>query len=169
MIPDFGLILGALAAGVVSSISPCVVAAVPIAVGFVGGGATSLRQAARLTFGFLAGMPVAFVGLGLAAALLGRFLGALGPGRTITVGLPIAGVGALLFFEAGGTNLAPVQGWMQARLCYSGLWGAAVLGALTGTLITPCATPVLAAALTPAGSGGALEGSALTGAAMLLA
>jgi len=47
--------------------------------------------------------------------------------------------------------------------------GAAVLGALIGTVMSPCATPALAAALALAGSGALFGMSMLWGAALLLA
>lgn len=165
-------ILGAaFTAGLLSAASPCVLAAVPITVGFVGGGATDGRTALRLTLGFIVGMIAAFVGLGLAAARLGMFFGTLGPGWTAIGGAVIVAGGAALFLrrDAGALCPAAVRGWMQANFGGSGLPGALGLGALTGTVLTPCATPVLGAALALAGSGGALGGGAVTGALMLLA
>jgi cytochrome c-type biogenesis protein len=47
--------------------------------------------------------------------------------------------------------------------------GAAVLGALVGTVMSPCATPPLVAALSVAGTGALTEGSVWLGGAMLLA
>ena len=164
---DPAVLSAAFTAGLLSAASPCVLAAVPVTVGFVGGGATDGRTALRLTLGFVAGMVAAFVGLGLAAARLGMFFGTLGPGWTA---FGVAG-GVFLFARKGAGALCPtvVRGWMQTHLGNSGLPGALVLGALTGTVLTPCATPVLGAALALAGSGGALGGGAVAGALMLLA
>lgn len=168
---DPAILAAAFTAGLVSAASPCVLAAVPVTVGFVGGGAADGRAALRLTLGFTLGMIAAFVALGLAAARLGMFFGTLGPGWTALGGVVILAGGAVLFLrgDAGDLCPAPLRGWLQAHLGGSGLPGAVALGALTGTVLTPCATPVLGAALALAGSGGALGGSALTGALMLLA
>jgi cytochrome c-type biogenesis protein len=54
-------------------------------------------------------------------------------------------------------------------LARSGLWGAGVLGALISTVMSPRATPGLAAALALAGSGAAFGTSMWWGAALLLA
>lgn len=141
---DPAVLGAAFTAGLLSAASPCVLAA---------------------------GMVVAFVGLGLAAARLGMFFGTLGPGWTAFGGAVIVAAGVLLFTGSDTAALCPnaLRGWMQAHFGNSGLPGALVLGALTGTVLTPCATPVLGAALALAGSGGALGGSAVTGALMLLA
>ncbi|WP_372840869.1 cytochrome c biogenesis CcdA family protein [Phaeovulum sp.] len=169
MLVDFSMLGAALVAGLFSSVSPCVVAAVPLTVGFVGGGATDGHAAIRLTLAFLSGMVVALVALGLAAAQLGVFFGTLGPLWTVFCGAVIAVVGVWFFFRSGGMGASAMHGWAHARLRGSGTFGALALGALTGTVMTPCATPVLAAALTLAGSGSAFEGTTLAGAMMLLA
>jgi len=168
---DAVLLGAAFSAGLLSAASPCVLAAVPVTVGFVGGGARDGRAALRLTLGFILGMVLAFVGLGLAAARLGMFFGTLGPGWTaLGAGVIMTG-GLVLWLRRDDRALCPnaVQGWMERHLRGAGLVGALVLGALTGTVLTPCATPVLGAALALAGSEGALSGSVLTGALMLLA
>lgn len=165
------IIGAAFTAGLLSAASPCVLAAVPVTVGFVGGGATDRRTALRLTLGFVIGMIVAFMALGLAAARLGMFFGTLGPGWTAAGGVVIVAAGAFLLTRRDVGALCPtaLRGWMQTHLGGTGLTGAVMLGALTGTVMTPCATPVLGAALALAGSGGVMGGSALTGALMLLA
>lgn len=58
--------------------------------------------------------------------------------------------------------------YLQQHLVRSGLIGAIILGALIGTVMSPCATPALAAALTMIGSGTALGGSTLWGTVLLL-
>lgn len=168
---DATILGAAFTAGLLSAASPCVLAAVPVTVGFVGGGATNGRAALRLTMGFVLGMVAAFVGLGLAAARLGMFFGTLGPGWTALGGAVIVTAGLALLFGHSKGAICPsvVQGWMEQHLKGAGLWGALALGAMTGTVLTPCATPVLGAALALAGSGGVNSGGVLTGALMLLA
>ncbi|MFN4153841.1 MAG: cytochrome c biogenesis CcdA family protein [Paracoccaceae bacterium] len=168
---DAAILGAAFTAGLLSAASPCVLAAVPVTVGFVGGGAKDGRAALRLTLGFILGMVVAFVALGLAAARLGMFFGTLGPGWTALGGAVIVTGGLWFLLRQGSGAICPtaVQGWMERRFKGSGLWGAVALGGLTGSVLTPCATPVLGAALALAGSGGVMGGSVLTGAMMLLA
>lgn len=77
----------AFAGGVLTSASPCVLAAVPVAVGFVGGQANSPRRAWALSLAFVAGMNIALLMMGLAAARLGLMMGMLpGPWLVVWVG-----------------------------------------------------------------------------------
>lgn len=99
------------------------------------------------------------------------FFGTLGPGWTAAGGAGIVAAGAFLLArrDAGALCPAALRGWMQAHPGGTGLAGAVLLGVLTGTVLTPCATPVLGAARALAGSGGLFGGSALTAALLLLA
>jgi cytochrome c biogenesis protein CcdA len=159
----------ALLGGVLTSASPCVLAAVPVAVGYVGGQAATPRRAWTLSLAFVAGMNTALLAMGLLAARLGLLLGALPGPWLVAVGILVSG-GAVMLWRYGPASCGlrlPVA--LERRLAQSGLWGATVLGALIGTVMSPCATPALAAALALAGSG-ALFGASMTwGAALLLA
>ncbi|MFD2181697.1 cytochrome c biogenesis CcdA family protein [Rhodoplanes azumiensis] len=161
-------ILTAFVAGIVSSATPCVVAAVPVTIGFVGSRSSSRRQAILLSGAFVGGMTLAFVALGLAAARLGVFFGASGGPWAIMVGLLLAAAG-VWFWRSGDTCSVGLHPAVADRLRGSGWLGAAAFGALTGTVMTPCATPALAAALSLAGTGAFLGQATWTGAAMLLA
>lgn len=162
-------LLAALLAGVVTSASPCALAAVPVAVGFVGGQGSSPRRAWGLSLAFVAGMNTALLVMGLAVARLGGLLGTLpGPWLVVVGGLLVLLAVVLWRAHAGRCSVALPLAW-QALLARSGFWGAAVLGALMGTVMSPCATPALAAALTVAGSGAVLGASMGWGAALLLA
>jgi cytochrome c biogenesis protein CcdA len=159
----------AFAGGLLTSASPCVLAAVPVAVGYVGGQAVSSRRAWVLALAFVAGMNIALLAMGLAAARLGLLLGALPGPWSVAVGLAVVAAAVWLWrsqASACGMRLPPA---LERRLARSGLWGAALLGALIGTVMSPCATPALAAALAIAGSGSALGASTWWGAALLLA
>ena len=71
----------ALVGGVLTSASPCVLAAVPVAVGYVGGQATTPRRAWMLSLAFVGGMNLALLVMGLLAGRRGQFVGAQpGPG-----------------------------------------------------------------------------------------
>lgn len=165
----FEALLAALVGGLVTSATPCVLAAVPVAVGFVGGQATSPRRAWALTLAFVAGMNVALLLLGLITARLGLLLGTLPGPWSIAVGVFVAGAAVALWRADPESCGLQLPAGMQARLARSGLGGSAVLGALIGTVMSPCATPALAAALALAGSGALFGQSMLWGAALLLA
>lgn len=162
-------LLAALVGGVLTSASPCVLVAVPVAVGYVGGQAVTPRRAWVLALGFVAGMNAALLVLGLMAARLGMLLGTL-PGQwSVAVGVLVVAAALWLWRSQAGACGLRLPAGLQHRLARSGLWGAMLLGALIGTVMSPCATPALAAALALAGSGSALGTSMWLGAGMLLA
>ncbi|MDD5478090.1 cytochrome c biogenesis protein CcdA [Rhodoferax sp.] len=158
----------ALLGGVLTSASPCVLAAVPVAVGFVGGQTNNPRLAWGLSLAFVAGMNLALLVMGLLAARLGLMMGTLPGPWLVVVGAGVM-VLAIWLWRAGNSCSISLPSAWQLRLARSGLWGAAVLGALIGTVMSPCATPALGAALAIAGSGAALGASMAWGAALLLA
>jgi cytochrome c biogenesis protein CcdA len=129
--------------GVISSASPCVLAAVPLVVATVGGGATSRGRAMALSLAFVAGLALCFTALGAVAALTGTLIGDVGwiwkavlAAVLITLGLHLMGLVQL-----------PLPHLDGARFRGAGLAGAFGLGALTGTLSSPCATPMLVVVL----------------------
>jgi len=129
--------------GVVSSASPCVLAAVPLVVATVGGGSTSRGRAVALSSAFVLGLATCFTALGALAALTGRLIGDVGPGWLALLGLVLLTMGLHL---AGIVRL-PLPQVRGDRLRNAGVAGAFVLGALTGTLSSPCATPILVVVL----------------------
>lgn len=155
--------------GLLTSASPCVLAAVPVAVGFVGGQTSSPRRAWSLSLAFVAGMNLALLAMGLLAARLGLLMGVLPGLWLVVVGALVMGLAAWLWWSSASTCGITLPVGMQQRLARSGYWGALVLGGLIGTVMSPCATPALAAALTMAGSGALLGASMAAGAALLLA
>jgi len=159
----------ALAGGLLTSASPCTLAAVPVAVGYVGGQAASPRRAWALSLAFVVGMNAALLAMGLAAARLGLLLGALPGPWSVAVGVLIS-AGAMWLWRSDPASCGVrLPSTVERRLAKSGMWGAVVLGALIGTVMSPCATPALAAALALAGSGALFGASMAWGAALLLA
>lgn len=161
-------IAAAFVGGVLTSVSPCVLAAVPVAVGFVGGSSTTPRRSLQLALVLVAGMTFALTVLGLAAARLGILMGSLPGVWTIAAGVLIVVAGIWIGWGRSARSLQ-LSPRLQKRLAGSGWIGALVLGALLGTVMTPCASPALAAALAWAGSGGAFGESMWFGAALLTA
>jgi cytochrome c-type biogenesis protein len=162
-------LVAALLGGLLTSAAPCVLAAVPVAVGYVGGQATTPRRAWALALAFVAGMNAALLALGLLAARLGLLLGTLPGPWSIAVGVVVVGAAVGLWRTDPASCALRLPASVERRLARSGVGGAAVLGALIGTVMCPCATPALAAALALAGSGALLGMSTLWGAALLLA
>lgn len=144
--------------GVLSSLTPCGLAAVPIVVGLVGGGARTMREAVVLSAAFVGGMLITFVMMGMAVARLGMLFGL--PGGP-WIGAVLVLIGLWMFFRSSSACSLPFPIAWQARFRGSGWIGATVLGALVGSVMSPCATPPLIAALSLAGTGSVLWGGAV--------
>jgi cytochrome c biogenesis protein CcdA len=129
--------------GVVSSASPCVLAAVPLVVAAVGGTSTSRGRALVLSGAFVLGLALCFTALGAIAALTGRLLGDIGVGWQVFLAIVLVVMGLHL---TGLVHL-PLPRLDSSRFRNAGVAGAFALGALTGTLSSPCATPILVVVL----------------------
>ncbi len=151
--------------GLLTASSPCVLAMIPLMIGYVAGrreeGFTPLR-AFLYSLVFIVGLSLTFAGLGLSAALAGRVYGEV-PGFwawvvvavCLVMGLHLMGLIPLRF-----PNL------ISATPRVRGALGALLLGLLFGFVSAPCAAPLLIVILTYlAGSGASLA----YGAALLLA
>lgn len=136
------------AGGVITSLGPCNVATIPLIVGFVGGTQDlSRRRAFALSFAFALGLAITFMLLGIAAAMLGAWIGSgsrwwyyLVAGICFVIGLQMLGV-----FQI---NLPMLFGGLREKIGLKGAPGALVLGLVSGLVASQCATPVLAAILT---------------------
>ncbi len=147
-------------AGVLSSASPCVLATIPLVVGFVGGYADGDRMKAfRYSLAFILGLSLTFTAFGAAAGLLGTMFGALGGWWYV-----VAGVVALVM---GGQMIGlyeirlPIKREFKPR--QGGIVGSFILGLFFGVVSSPCATPVLVVILTYV----ATKGQMLYGMALL--
>lgn len=132
-------------AGIVSSASPCVLAMIPLVIGFVGGYAEgSQRKAVQYSLAFTLGLTITFTILGVVAGALGRLFGDVGgfwkyvlPPVAIILGLNLLGI-----FKF---NVGISQRYLPKKRA---LLGAFLIGLFFGVVATPCATPVLAVILT---------------------
>lgn len=141
--PPLVMVLLVLLGGLVSSASPCVMAAVPLVVASIGGQARSRLDSIWLSLAFVVGMALCFTVLGAAAALSGTLLGDIGWGWKAAFGGVLLVMGGLM---AGFIHL-PLPQVDGTRFRKAGILGAFGLGALTGTLSAPCATPMLVVVL----------------------
>jgi len=136
--------LAVFVAGLVSAASPCVLAAIPLIIGYVGGYSEGNKnKAAIYSLVFILGLSITFTVLGAAASAMGHFLSF--AGQWLYIGLAVIAVAMGLQLLGLITIPLPFQKTRQVKS--RGLWGAFLLGLLTGTVSSPCATPVLAVIL----------------------
>jgi cytochrome c biogenesis protein CcdA len=149
--------------GMIATASPCILASIPLVIGFVGGYAGGNRkQAFFYSLTFVVGLAVVMSILGAMAALMGTMFGQVGAYWYFVVAVILMVMGLQL---SGMINLklggAP-QKFLPKR---TGLIGALILGALFGLVLSPCASPVLAVILTLA----AVKGEVAYGSTLLFA
>jgi cytochrome c-type biogenesis protein len=153
----------ALAAGLLSILSPCVLPLVPIV---LGAAATSHPLGALALAG---GLAASFTGLGLLLAVAGFGLG-IDPGAfRIAAALIMIVLGAVLLVPTWQARLAvfagPVSNWADrylGRFASAGLAGQFAVGLLLGAVWSPCVGPTLGAASLLASQGRDLPQVALT-------
>lgn len=130
--------------GLVSAASPCVLAAIPLIIGYVGGYSEgNKKKAALFSLVFVFGLSITFTLLGAAASVMGQFLGFMG--RWLYIGLAVIAI--LMGLQLMGIISVPLPFQKTRAVKTKGLLGAFMLGLLTGTVSSPCATPVLAVIL----------------------
>ena len=130
--------------GLISAASPCVLAAIPLIIGYVGGYSEGNRnKAALFSLVFVLGLSITFTLLGAAASFMGQFLGFMG--RWLYIGLAVIAISMGL--QLIGVISIPLPFQKTWAVKTKGLLGAFLLGMLTGTVSSPCATPVLAVIL----------------------
>jgi cytochrome c-type biogenesis protein len=132
-------------AGIISSASPCVLATIPLVIGFVGGYADGDRKKAFLySVAFVLGLSITFTAFGAAAGLLGTMFGTLGGWWYVA-----AGTVALVM---GGQMMGLYEIRLPVRRDFrpkqGGIIGSFLLGLFFGVVSSPCATPVLVVILT---------------------
>jgi cytochrome c-type biogenesis protein len=149
--------------GVVATASPCILASIPLVIGFVGGYAGgNRRQAFFYSVAFVVGLALVMSVLGAMAALMGTLFGQVGTVWYFLVavilmvmGLQLTGV-IHLNLRGNSSKFLPRQ---------TVLLGALLLGMLFGLVLSPCASPVLAVILTLA----AVQGRVAYGSSLLFA
>jgi cytochrome c biogenesis protein CcdA len=130
--------------GLISAASPCVLAAVPLIIGYVGGYSEGNKKKAVLySLVFIIGLSITFTLLGAAASVMGQFLGFMG--RWLYIGLAVIAI--LMGLQLMGIISIPLPFQKTRAVKTKGLLGAFLLGLLTGMVSSPCATPVLAVIL----------------------
>lgn len=146
--------------GIISSASPCVLSAIPLIIGYVGGYSEgNKKKAVIFSLVYVIGLSLTFTIFGIFASVIGRYLMLLGSWIyviflfiAISIGLQLMGV----------INI-PMPFQRSANIKRKGILGAFLLGIVTGTVSSPCATPILAIILTYA----AIEGDIFYGGMLL--
>ena len=134
-------------AGLLSTLSPCVLPILPIV---LGAAASEHRWGPAALAG---GVAISFATLGLAVAVVGASLGLNSDVVRIGSALLLVAIGAVLVVarwqQAVVATAAPLGHWVEGRLggvSTKGLAGQFVLGLLLGAVWSPCVGPTLGAA-----------------------
>jgi cytochrome c-type biogenesis protein len=135
------------AAGLITSLTPCMLSMLPITVAYIGGyEAKSRTQAAVQSAWFALGLATMLAGLGILAAIAGKVYGQVG------VGLPIIVSAIAILMGLNLLELLPLRlpsltqtDWISAELP-EGV-RSYLLGFTFGLVASPCSTPVLATLL----------------------
>ncbi|WP_319421400.1 cytochrome c biogenesis protein CcdA [Pleurocapsa sp. FMAR1] len=135
-------------AGLVTSLTPCMLSMLPITVGYIGGYESEGRlQAAAQSSWFALGLATTLAILGIIATSIGKVYGQIGVGLPIVVSLVAIAMGLnlleilpLRFPSLGATD------WISKDLPRG--VRSYLLGLTFGLIASPCSTPVLATLLT---------------------
>ena len=127
--------------GLLTASNPCVLAMIPLTMGFVGGTKeiAGWRKAFSFSFVFVFGLAITFTLLGLIAALAGRLFGDVGGYWKYIV----AGVCVIMGIHMMELIRFNIPGVGAVRPKQGGIIGAFILGLLFGVVSTPCAAPIL--------------------------
>lgn len=133
--------------GVLTAASPCVLAMIPLMMGYVAGQEAEPRGIRRsLTFSilFILGLSITFTVLGMTAALAGRLYGDISVVWNWVVVVVCLAMGLHLM----DLIHVPIPNIVSRQPKLRGALGALVLGLLFGFVSAPCAAPILVVILT---------------------
>ncbi|HUV16593.1 MAG TPA: cytochrome c biogenesis CcdA family protein [Pelolinea sp.] len=134
--------------GVITSIGPCNAAMIPLIIGYIGGAANlPRRQAFAISLVFAFGLSITFMILGIIASLIGGLFG----GSTHIWYYLVAVICIIIGLQILGVFHINPPYWvasLREKIKTKGLFGALILGLISGLAASQCATPVLAAILT---------------------
>jgi cytochrome c biogenesis protein CcdA len=156
------LLLAALA-GILSTLSPCVLPILPIVLGAAAG------EHRRGPFALAAGLALSFVIIGMFIATIGFSIGLTGDIFRIAAAVLMIIIGVVLLVPQFSVRLAaaggPAGNWVEQRFggfSTHGLSGQFAVGLLLGAVWSPCVGPTLGAASVLAAKGENLGQVALT-------
>ena len=140
------------AAGVATSLTPCIYPMIPITAGVLGGAGAAgrtRRQTVMLTLLYVLGLALVYATLGLLAGLTGTLFGAISANRWAYFAIG----NLLLLFALALLDVIPVAAPQKlvawaARIGAGSYGGAFLMGATSGLVAAPCGAPAFAAVLT---------------------
>lgn len=132
-----------LAAGILTSFTPCSLASVPMLLACVGAVNADRKKAVRLSLSMAAGMAVTFGIFGSAASFIGRLLHEAGHWWTFLMGILMIFMSLQVF---GIVNIIP-HIHISEHMTKKGYAGAFLTGAVGGVFASHCAIPVMVALL----------------------
>lgn len=134
-------------AGLVTSLTPCMLSMLPITVAYIGGYENQGRfQATIQSIWFSLGLATTLAALGIFAAFLGRVYGQVGLGLPILVSL-IAIIMGLNLLEIVSIPLPSIGATDWIKSDFTPSLRSYLLGLTFGLVASPCSTPVLATLL----------------------
>lgn len=140
------------AAGLATSLTPCIYPMIPITAGILGGAGAegrSRRRTVQLTLLYVLGLALVYATLGLIAGMTGTLFGTISANRWAYFAF-----GNLLLLAAlAMLDVLPVAAPQRlvawaARIGGDSAGGALLLGATSGLVAAPCGAPAFAAVLT---------------------
>lgn len=147
-----GALAALFAAGVATSLTPCIYPMIPITAGVIAGassGTRSTRRTVGLTLTYAVGMALLYATLGLLAGLSGSLFGTVSssPWARLAVG------NLLLVFALAMLDVIPMTAPARLLAWAANLKGgsypaAFLMGATSGVVAAPCGAPAFAAVLT---------------------
>ena len=151
----------ALLAGMLSTLSPCVLPIVPILLG------SAMNVHRRAPIALAAGLAISYATIGTAIAWAGSAI-ELNSELVRRMGAVLLGLFALVIlssslqqrFAAATSGIGNAGNRMLSRLHLSGLYGQFVVGLVLGMIWSPCVGPTLGVAIVLASQGKYLAGSA---------
>lgn len=148
-------VIALFAAGVLTSLTPCIYPMIPITAAIVGGQSVGESRPPRsrtvfLTFSYVAGLAVVYATLGVIAGMTGTIFGTV----STNPWLYFAMANVLLLAALSMLDVIPIRlpASIVQRAATSGTAGRAsgafIMGAVSGLVAAPCGAPVMAAVLT---------------------
>lgn len=134
-------------AGLLTSLTPCMLSMLPLTVAYIGGYETENRlQSAIQSLWFAAGLATTLALLGIVAAVVGQVYGQIGIGLPIIVSI-IAILMGLNLLEALPLQLPTSGGMDWISPNFPNSVRSYLIGLTFGLVASPCSTPVLATLL----------------------
>ncbi|MDP3620514.1 MAG: cytochrome c biogenesis CcdA family protein [Polynucleobacter sp.] len=153
---DFGIgsFLFAFLAGVLSTLSPCVLPLIPIIIG------AAANQHRLGPFALAGGLTISFAVIGTALASLGSSIGLAQDGFRLFAAIVMGAIGIVLIssklqerFAVAMSGVSGAGNSLLSKVTIDGLFGQFLIGILLGLVWTPCVGPTLGAAITLASQG----------------